>query len=61
MTVEAVNPQEYNDSLPPDTLRFVYSSNSKLPNKTYAYTFKGGLDKITGNAIDIKVCLYNSS
>lgn len=54
LSVVAAKSEEYNDSLPPDTLRFFFSSKD-LHNRTYAYSFRGGLEKITGNAIDIKV------
>ncbi|CAH1406227.1 unnamed protein product [Nezara viridula] len=53
LSVVAAKSEEYNDSLPPDTLRFFFSSKD-LHNRTYAYSFRGGLEKITGNAIDIK-------
>ncbi|XP_073992559.1 na[+]/H[+] hydrogen exchanger 3 isoform X2 [Rhodnius prolixus] len=57
MSVVQENGSDYNNSLPPDTLwlRFTSSSGSQpLVNKTYAYSFRGGLEKVTGNAIDIK-------
>lgn len=60
MSVVQENGSDYNNSLPPDTLwlRFTSSSGSQpLVNKTYAYSFRGGLEKVTGNAIDIKVPL----
>ncbi|KAK9504910.1 hypothetical protein O3M35_009080 [Rhynocoris fuscipes] len=57
MTVVQNKGGDYNNSLPPDTLwlRFTSSGGSQpLVNKTYAYSFRGGLEKVTGNAIDIK-------
>ncbi|XP_014239165.1 sodium/hydrogen exchanger 7 isoform X2 [Cimex lectularius] len=47
---------KYNLSLPPDTLWLHFSSQGSTQqlNKTYAYSFRGGLDKVSGNEIDIK-------
>ncbi|KAL1123386.1 hypothetical protein AAG570_002468 [Ranatra chinensis] len=57
MTVIQAEKDDYNLSIPPDTLwlRFTSPDSSHpLANKTYSYAFRGGVAKVVGNAMDLK-------
>ncbi|KAI5635735.1 sodium/hydrogen exchanger family domain-containing protein [Phthorimaea operculella] len=48
----------YNESVPPDVLRFYFSSkdpgDALVKNKTYAYSFRGEIHNLEQNEIDLK-------
>ncbi|GBP62341.1 hypothetical protein EVAR_42085_1 [Eumeta japonica] len=53
-------PTGYNLSVPPDIIRFLFpgklnvSSDVEIPNKTYAYIFRGEIVNLEQNEIDLK-------
>ncbi|KAL0268570.1 UNVERIFIED_CONTAM: hypothetical protein PYX00_010457 [Menopon gallinae] len=58
VSVHANNNTKYNLSVPPDTLWFKFPNKivnaSVIPNKTYAYTFRGEIMDVENSEIDLK-------
>ncbi|XP_037049835.1 sodium/hydrogen exchanger 6 isoform X3 [Bradysia coprophila] len=60
LNVQADNDTKFNQSLPPDTLWLKFPGKlqpdhqNKIPNETYAYTFRGQVVQLEDNEMDLK-------